>query len=125
MLLDTNILIRLLAGDEVVLQRVAESESIKVPSIVLGELFYGAQKSGRRAENLVRVEQLASTNIVLPISVGTARFYGQIKERLRVTGRPIPENDVWIAALAREHDLPLVTLDGHFDHIPDLVIVRW
>lgn len=125
MLLDTNILIRLLAGDEVVLQRVAESESIKVPSIVLGELFYGAQKSGRRAENLVRVEQLASTNIVLPISVGTARFYGQIKEQLRVAGRPIPENDIWIAALAREHDLPLVTLDGHFDHIPDLVIVRW
>ena len=55
----------------------------------------------------------------------TAEYYGVIKESLRAKGRPIPENDIWIAASAQRHDLILVTRDEHFAEIADLKLVRW
>ena len=55
----------------------------------------------------------------------TARHYGQVKNQLRVKGRPIPENDLWIAAVARQHALTLVTRDKHFSDIDDLPTVGW
>lgn len=64
-------------------------------------------------------------NTVLPCDEGTAYQYGVIRNALRTQGRPIPENDLWIAALAGQHDLVLATRDAHFEFIEGLAVERW
>ncbi|MDW8392535.1 MAG: PIN domain-containing protein, partial [Oscillochloridaceae bacterium] len=71
------------------------------------------------------VEDLALETPVPGCGVETARLYGRIKNSLQLKGRPIPENDLWIAAVALEHDLTPVTGDTHFTEIADLRIVVW
>lgn len=126
-LLDTNILIAYLAADPAVTRGVHAAALVYVPAIALGELDYGARKSGRVAENVARVDTLAATNMLtmLACDAGTAPHYGEIKMALRRAGTPIPQNDIWIAALARQHALPLASRDAHFQRIADLDIVTW
>ena len=76
-------------------------------------------------ENLKRIDEFASTGVVLGCGVETARRYGEIKNALRVKGHPIPENDIWIAAIALEHDLTLATRDAHFSEIGNLAVATW
>ncbi len=96
-----------------------------MPSVVVGELFYGAYRSRRFDENMTRVEEFASGSPVLACDAVTARHYAQIKNRLREAGRPIPENDIWIAAIARQHGLTLVSRDSHFAAVQDLEVAAW
>lgn len=124
-LLDTNIVIALTVRDDAVLQRLEEDVTVFLPSVVVGELFFGAYRSGRVEENLARVTELASNNTVLVCDTATARYYGRIKNRLREVGRPIPENDIWIAALARQHNLTLVSRDSHFSEVKELQVQGW
>jgi tRNA(fMet)-specific endonuclease VapC len=124
-LLDTNIIIDLLANEEVVRTMLGEAEEAFVSSIAMGELYYGAEKSTRPAENVSRIDEFAAITTVLGCDSQTARQYGQIKNMLRAKGRPIPENDLWIAAVARQHALTLVTRDKHFSEIEDLPTVCW
>jgi len=113
-LLDTNIVIALFAGDSSVLRHLEGAEEVFVPCIVAGELFYGAHKSGRARENLARLDAFVRASAVLGCGVETSRCYGEAKNRLRKKGAPIPENDIWVAAIALEHDLTLITRDEHF-----------
>ncbi len=124
-LLDTNILIALFANDRSVKDHLAQAEEIFIPNITVGELFYGAWKSARAQENLQRIEDLVVETPVLGCGIETARLYGRIKNALRLKGQPIPENDIWIAAIAVEHDLTLVTRDAHFAEVPDLQVAVW
>ena len=62
---------------------------------------------------------------VLDADTTTARRYADVREELRLAKTPIPENDVWIAALARQHDLPLLSRDGHFDCVSGLRRANW
>jgi tRNA(fMet)-specific endonuclease VapC len=124
-LLDTNIVIALFAKEVVVEQRLAEAEEVFVSSIVLGELYYGAQKSARVETNIARVNTFAAGSAVLVCDTATAQYYGAIKNQLRAKGHPIPENDIWIAALARQHQLTLVTRDEHFRAVDGLIVERW
>jgi tRNA(fMet)-specific endonuclease VapC len=124
-LLDTNIVIALFARDEIVLRELSDAASVFVPSIVVGELFYGAYRSRRFDENMTRVEEFASGSPVLDCDGTTARHYAQIKNRLRDAGRPIPENDIWIAAIARQHGLTLISRDSHFAEVEELEILTW
>jgi tRNA(fMet)-specific endonuclease VapC len=73
----------------------------------------------------MRIEEFASSASVLSCDGETARHYGQIKDRLRLKGRPIPENDNWIAASAMQHGLPLATRDDHFKEVDGLRIETW
>lgn len=123
-LLDTNAVIALQAGDSNLL-RFLETNAVILPCIVLGELYYGAQRSERTDANIAVIDDLAQSSAVLVCDGSTARFYGEIKNALRLKGRPIPENDIWIAALARQHSLTLITRDAHFDDIRDLSVARW
>jgi len=123
-LLDTTAVIALFAGEAAVCDRIAET-TVNVPSTVLGELYYGALKSGRAASNLARIEEFAATVGILACDAVTARHYGQIKERLRSKGRPIPENDIWIAAVAVQHGLPLATRDEHFQEVEGILVESW
>jgi tRNA(fMet)-specific endonuclease VapC len=92
---------------------------------VLGELRYGALASIRVEQNLARLDQLAGSMPVLPCDQATAASYGVVKLQLRGKGKPIPENDVWIAALARQHELTLVTRDSHFESVDGLLLELW
>ena len=124
-LLDTNIIIALFADEAVVKNNLAQANEVFIPSIVIGELCYGARKSGRVGANLARVDELVSNNTVLACDAETARQYGEIKNNLRLKGRPLPENDIWIAALGLQHNLILVTRDAHFQEIESLQVLAW
>ena len=124
-LLDTNILIALFADEAAVKSRLAQADEVFIPSIAIGELFFGARKSGRIQENLAYIDELAIASIILACDTDTARHYGEIKYALRLKGRPLPENDIWIAAIAFQHDLTLITRDKHFIEIEGLRTETW
>ena len=124
-LLDTNIVSALFAGEQVIQDRISEIGNILTSVIVLGELFFGAQKSPRMKENLSRIHRFMTKAILLPCDAGTAYEYGLIRNELRLKGRPIPENDLWLSATARQHGLTLVSRDGHFEYVDGLMIERW
>ena len=124
-LLDTNIIIALFADEAVVKNNLAQADEVFMPIIAIGELCYGARKSGRTGANLARVDELVVNSTMLKCDAETARQYGEIKNKLRLKGRPLPENDIWIAALALQHDLILVTRDAHFQEVEDLQIATW
>jgi tRNA(fMet)-specific endonuclease VapC len=124
-LLDTNVIIAFFAGEARVRRSLDEAEEVFLPSVAIGELYYGARKSGQPDANTARIDALVLTNVVLPCDSETARRYGEIKNVLRVKGRPLPENDIWITALARQYDLTLVTRDTHFEGIEGLNTTAW
>ena len=103
----------------------AQATEVFVPSIVLGELFYGARKSGQAHANIARIEEFAGDTVVLGCDALTGWEYGLIKNDLRIRGRPIPENDIWIAAIAMQHGLTVVSRDGHFDEVNNLSVTPW
>ena len=124
-LLDTNIIIAIFAKQEAVQQHLVSTTEVFVPSIVIGELYYGANKSARVKENIERIDEFAANNTVLVCGTATAKEYGVIKDKLRAKGRPIPENDIWIAAIAIEQNLLLATRDGHFNEVEGLMTEIW
>lgn len=124
-LLDTNIVIALTVRDTAVLERLESDVIVFLPSIVLGELFFGAYRSGRVEENLERVADLAASNTILACYGSTARHYGRIKNQLREAGRPIPENDIWICALALQHGLSVASRDTHFREVEGIHLETW
>ena len=123
-LLDTNIAIAFLTADET-LQRPDTSSELYISTIAIGELFYGALNSTKVDENIQRLVELFRDAVSVPCDDGTARMYGEIKLSLRKKGRPIPDNDIWIAASAMQHSLNLVTRDEHFHNVDRLNVVRW
>jgi tRNA(fMet)-specific endonuclease VapC len=124
-LLDTNTVIALFARDASVESHLEAADEVLLPTITLGELYYGARKSSRPDANAARIDELASVTPVLACDASTARRYGDIKNQLRAQARPIPENDVWIAAIALQHDLVLATRDEHFAAVEGLAYKRW
>jgi tRNA(fMet)-specific endonuclease VapC len=124
-LLDTNIIIALLEGDEAVLSNLDLAPAVFVPAVALGELFFGAVKSGRPSENTARVERFASGRTIVSADFDVAREYGRLKHYLKKKGRPLPENDIWIAAAAKCHGMVLVTRDRHFHEVEDLPTADW
>lgn len=124
-LLDTSVLIELFAKDSDILARLEKAESTFIPSIALGELHYGARKSSHVEKNLEQLEQLASTVVVLACDSETSYWYGIVKDNLRKAGQPIPENDIWIAAMTLQHELTLATRDKHFQAVENLKSEMW
>lgn len=125
MILDTNAVSALLAGEPAIGEVLAAQERHHLPAVVIGEYRYGLLRSRYREplEGLLR--ELADESEVLVVGRVTAHHYAEVREELRRRGRPIPENDIWIAALAREHAQPVVTRDEHFDHVVGVQRVGW
>jgi tRNA(fMet)-specific endonuclease VapC len=124
-LLDTNVVIRLFAHDQAVERRFDGDPRILLPVFVLGELYYGALKSSLVDENCRRVNDFLEQIETLYASLGTAYEFGTIKTELERKGRMIPQNDLWIAALARQYDLTLVSSDRHFAEVEKLRWEQW
>ena len=124
-ILDTNIIIRLFAEDVEILQKVDESEEIFVPSIVIGELCYGAFNSKKVKSNISKIEKLTSEVEILDCDYDTGMEYGEIKKELKDKGTPIPDNDIWIAAISRQYNIELVSRDEHFKDVENLKWIKW
>ncbi|MEM6805862.1 MAG: type II toxin-antitoxin system VapC family toxin [Bacteroidota bacterium] len=120
-LLDTNIVIALFNGDSKIIEQIDKAEEIFLPATVLGELYYGAVNSGRQEENLKRIDTFKPEVSILYTDDTTALIYGRIKKGLKDKGKPIPENDIWIAAIAIQYGLILLSRDTHFDEIEGLI----
>jgi len=124
-ILDTNAVSALLKGDPALGEVLAAEERHHLPVVVIGEYRYGLFRSSHRDHLQKLLESLIQESIVLLIDETTAEAYSRVREELRGKGRPIPENDIWIAALARQHQQPVVSRDGHFDDVPDLRRLSW
>ncbi len=123
-LLDTNVVVAYFRGDQKLHPRFTGTTVI-LPWIVLGELYYGAQRAQRRQEQLACIRDLVTCAAVLFPDHDTAAMYGQVKAELAQFGKPIPDNDLWVAAIARQHGLPLATRDAHFAQVPQLQTLDW
>ncbi len=124
-LLDTNIVIVSFRGESGVVDRIDDADEYFVSSTILGELFYGAFNSTNVNDNIGRIESFLAKSGLLSCDAVTSQIYGEIKTELRREGRPIPDNDIWIAASAKQHSLTLVTRDVHFDDLDGLPVIRW
>jgi tRNA(fMet)-specific endonuclease VapC len=125
LLLDTNAVVFFIRNDIEILNALKKWEEFYISITVLGELFYGAYKSAKVNQNLEVIEILKKKTFLLDCDEDTAQFFGKIKTQCQSTGRPIPDNDIWIAAIALQYKLPLITRDKHFSAIPDLEVVGW
>jgi tRNA(fMet)-specific endonuclease VapC len=120
LLLDTNVVIASFRGDPGARQAIRDAERVLIPVIVLGELLLGALQGRQTERERARIGTLLETGEVLGCDPDTAEHYAEVKDELRRRGRPIPDNDVWIAALARQHDVTLASRDSHFDAVSGL-----
>ncbi len=124
-LLDTNIIIALFKSEASIINNLVQANEVFIPSIAIGELHYGARKSGRSQKNLDRIDEFVANNTIIECDANTARQYGDVKNRLRIKGRPLTKNDVWITALALQYSFTLVTRDAHFQQVDSLQTVSW
>ncbi len=125
LLLDTNIVIAVLNGDETIPPRLDAAEIVGLSVTVISELLYGAKKSHHVQDNINKIKRFVHRCSVFSVNEDTAEFYSTIKAELTKKGTPIPENDIWIAAPARQNNLTLVTGDGHFDKVQHLMTEKW
>lgn len=121
-LLDTNAYSAFMRGHPGTRDLILGADEILFSVIVLGELHYGFRRGKRPEENLRELRTFLRDPLLRVAQVGsiTADRYGRIAAQLRSAGRPIPVNDIWIAAQSMEHGADLVSADRHFDHVPGL-----
>ena len=122
--LDTNQAVHLLNDVPAVVAWLDSFAELCLPVTVVGELLYGALNSSRAAENVARVSALVNRCLVLDTNVNTSRIYAELRLDSKTRGRPVPENDVWIAASCVEHQVSLATDDAHFAGFTALNTVR-
>lgn len=115
----------LFAGKNSVKENLMHANEVFISSIAIRELYFGAYKSHNTNNNLRQIDDFTASCTVLCCNQDTAHEYGIIKNKLREKGMPIPENDIWIASVARQYDLILITSDNHFDKIEDLKHEKW
>jgi len=124
-ILDTNALSAFVHGDAGVGDVLRREARAAIPVIVLGEFRYGIVQSKRRRSYEAWLESHLHYFEVLPITEETAVSYAALRVALKHLGRPIPANDAWIAALALQHRLPVLSRDEHFDLVPGLDRKNW
>jgi tRNA(fMet)-specific endonuclease VapC len=124
-ILDTNGLSAVADGDaglEPILRRAAE---VAIPVIVLGEYRYGIRQSRERLYYEEWLTDSLPNYRILDVDQDTTIYYAALRTELKKAGTPIPSNDVWIAALCRQHALPVVSRDRHFDSVSRLRRIDW
>ncbi len=124
-LLDTNIIAAWLKGEKTIADKIDKAKEIYIPIIVVGELYYGALYSTQVQKNIGNIQRITSHYNVLQIDEATTIAYGNIKAALRKKGKPVPENDIWIAAIAQRYQLTVVTRDKHFKEIENITLKKW
>ena len=125
MILDTNALSAIADGDPAAAACIAGAPLVAIPVIVLGEYRYGIARSRLRVEYERWLDESLPACRVLAVSEETASAYAAVRAELEQAGTPIPANDLWIAALCRQHRLPILSQDEHFDVVRGVRRVGW
>ncbi|HET9305932.1 MAG TPA: type II toxin-antitoxin system VapC family toxin [Candidatus Sulfotelmatobacter sp.] len=125
MIVDTNALSAAADNDSAVISVLARAEQMAIPVIVLGEFRYGIAQSRHRASYENWLADLLNDCLVLDVNEPTTHYYAEIILELKRTGKPIPTNDLWIAALCRQHSLPVLSRDRHFDLVAGTKRIGW
>ena len=125
MILDTNALSAFVDGDAGVGETLRRQGRAAIPVIVLGEFRYGIAQSRHRAVYEAWLKSQLPHFEVLAVTDETAVAYAALRVALKLSGRPIPANDAWIAALALQHRLPVLSRDEHFDVVSGLERESW
>lgn len=125
LILDTNALSAFADGDPGLRREIGQEIDLALPAVVLGEYMFGIRQSRhrKRYEEWLRIH--LRVFFVLNVGAATAGRYAEIRSELKSAGRPIPSNDLWIAAIAREHGFGIVTRDRHFDGIRGVRVLAW
>lgn len=125
MILDTNALSAFVDGDSAIGAILRRHARVAIPVIVLGEFRYGIAESRHRAEYEAWLSSYLTQFDVLPVTDETAAAYAALRIALKRSGRPIPANDAWIAALAIQYGLEVLSRDQHFDAVPNIDRESW
>jgi tRNA(fMet)-specific endonuclease VapC len=125
LILDTNAVSAILAGDARIELLLSPFDRHHLPVVVIAEYQYGMIGSNQRRRLEAGFRLLESQSTVLDCERETADWYSAVRHELRAQGQPIPENDLWIAALARQHSLEIVSRDPHFDVVHGVRRLSW
>ena len=125
MILDTNALSAWADGDEAIRPALSSAAKLVVPAVVFGEFNFGIRQSRHYRRYIEWLERSMRNAEVAVIDEETAGVYGEIRLVLKKKGTPIPVNDAWIAASAVQFDLPILSLDAHFDSVAGVHRVAW
>lgn len=124
-LLDSSVIIAHFRGKLDLFQLISPDEPLFMPLVALGELLKGALKSADPAKHQAKITALLKVVAVLNPDSATAGHYAAVSVALEAKGQPVPENDLWIAAVALELEMPFATRDAHFDRIDGLAVIQW
>ena len=124
-ILDTNALSAFADGQPALRQAIQAENDLVLPVVVLGEYLFGIRQSRHRARYEHWLHSHLTGFVVLEVGYETASNYAELRAELKSQGQPIPTNDLWIAALARQHDCRLATRDRHFESVRGLRLIRW
>ena len=125
MILDTNGVSALAEGESALESILRKTNRVAIPVIVLGEYRYGISRSREQKRYEEWLTEYLSKFLILDIDERTTVPYAAIRSELKRAGTPIPSNDIWIAALCRQHSLPLLTRDRHFDAVRGIRRIAW
>ena len=125
MILDTNALSAAADNDTALVAVLARADDLAIPVIVLGEYRHGIAQSRHRTSYEKWLSGLLNDCMVFDVDEPTTHHYAEITLELKRKGKPIPTNDIWIAALCRQHALPLLSQDRHFDWIDGSRRIGW
>ena len=125
LILDTNAFSSFAEGGPEVTARIVESERVAVPVIVLGEYRFGVLQSRLREMHEAWLRRMLPRFVRMPIDERTAVHYSEIRLEFKRAGKPIPVNDLWIAALCRQHGFDILSRDKHFDLVAGLRRISW
>jgi predicted nucleic acid-binding protein len=124
-ILDTNAVSALAAKEPAILGQLDEAEELSVSFIAMAEFQFGLLGSKRPEAGYAMLQQLATMVPVLYPDADTLAHYAWVADHLKRMGRPIPHNDMWTAALARQHSLAVLSRDRHFDYVDGIVRRDW
>ena len=125
MILDTNALSAWAEGHSAVRSLLRSTDWLVVPTIVLGEYYFGIRQSRHRYRYEDWLRRYLPLVEIVTITQLTAGVYAEIRLELKRAGSPIPPNDAWIAALARQHVLPVLSNDVHFDLVEGITRIAF
>ena len=125
MILDTNAFSAMADGESALESVLRQANQVGVPVVVLGEYRYGIAQSRNREDYEQWLSDYLPVFRILDVDEQTTGHYADVRIELKRLGKPIPSNDVWIAALCRQHSLPVLSRDRHFDVVSGITRLSW
>jgi tRNA(fMet)-specific endonuclease VapC len=125
LILDTNALSAIAEGERAAVKEFTRADEVAIPVIVLGEYRFGISQSRHKQEYERWLAKMVAVCRVFEVNEDTAVSYAALRSELKKAGTPIPSNDVWIAALCRQHAVPILSRDQHFDRVSGIERVAW